>query len=197
MKKAEEIWARLGIGRSDPVRCCYILVKPKPTLTDVPAKYTDIMQSSILNPEWSLIEQIKNLRDKPDLIIMKCHSIVLDKSGKGAQNCMRNMVELENFQDLGYNMTRLIPFQVQRDLADRFSMISLLEDVCTSAAHLQLGKHAVPGAINVEGDAILGSKNQVRTPSINLRIALVILALPSPQSIPRRHSQPYQIKAVQ
>ena len=162
MKPTKELWAGLGIGRIEPVRCCYILSKPKPSLTTVPAEYTGIMQSLVLNPERSLIEQIKSLPNKPDLIIMKCHNIVLNNSDKCAQDRMNNITELKNSPGLGYNMTRLIPFQVQCDLADRFSMISLLEDVCASAADLQLGKHALPRAVSVDGDTILSSKNQVQ-----------------------------------
>ena len=150
MKKAEIPWDDLGIGRTGPVQCCYILAKNKPSLTTVPAGYTKSMESVILNPKLPLVKQAKSLRDTPDLIVMKCHKYVLDKS---AQDVMRNIKQFMASAGRSYTMTRLIPFQVQGDLADRFTMIALLEDVCTAANRFHVGNHVVPLAVNVESGA--------------------------------------------
>ena len=158
MKNSEIRWAELGVGRTGPVRCCYILSKPKPTLTDVPDKYIECMQSILLSPESSLVEQEKKLHDNPDLIILKCHKFVMSKA---AQTFMRNITEFMDYAGHRYNMMQVIPFQVQCDLADRFAMISLLEDVCAAANRFQLGKHAVPLALNVESSTDPSTGNQV------------------------------------
>ena len=60
-----------------------------------------------------------------------------------------------------YTMTRLIPFQVQGDLADRFTMIALLEDVCTAANRFHVGNHVVPLAVNVESGATVSPGEKV------------------------------------
>ena len=158
MKKVEIPWADLGIGRTGPVQCCYILAKNKPSLTTVPAGYTESMKSVILNPKLSLVKQAKSLRNPPDLIVMKCHKSVMDKSG---QDVMRNIKQFMASAGRCYTMTRLIPFQVQCDLADRFSMIALLEDVCAAANRFDVGNHAVPIAVNVESGANVSTGEKV------------------------------------
>lgn len=149
MNKGGPCWAELGIGRTGPVLTAFVLAKPKPNLTTVPeeCKY---LQSLLITPHAPLFEQYDALPAKPDLILLKCHKFIMSKTGKPF---LKNIFDFIRCAGPAYKNTRLIPFHVQCELADRFSMVSLLEDVCAAAKRSQMGKYAVPAALNVKASA--------------------------------------------
>lgn len=141
---SQDLHSRFEIGRRGPVKIGYVLAKPKPSMTDIPPGINAV--SILMNPKNSLLDQHAALEEKPDVLLVKCHEFFMKPE---RAKYLRNIDEFIQADKHAYRSVRLLSYRIQRQLADRFSMSTLLEDACNTANQAQVGNYAVPFARNM------------------------------------------------